>query len=100
MLNLLRMRAARFRAASIKAARLNQNRLILETMKPTDSARCVACATPSQSRPLPTTLDFATLEQIAPCFEYDADLEQFLRQNDLTYALDEYIRAQNGRATN
>ena len=69
-------------------------------MKPTDSARCVACATPSSIRPLPTTLDFATLEQVAPCFEYDADLEQFLRQNDLTYALDEYIRAQNGRATN
>jgi len=34
-----------------------------------------------------------------PLFATDVDLEVFLRRNNLTYALEEYIRVQNESAT-
>jgi hypothetical protein len=43
-------------------------------------------------------IPFAELQE--PCYTLntDADLESFLRRNNLTYALDEYIRAEQVRA--
>lgn len=44
-----------------------------------------------------STLDFATLEQIAPSFPNDSELESFLVRNELTAALAEYRAAQQKR---
>jgi hypothetical protein len=77
---LQRLRQTRDRVARIRDARLassEQMRLTLETMQP-----------------IPRLIPFSELPE--PCYMNtdDADLESFLRRNQLTDALETYLRSQ------
>lgn len=87
-----KMRQTRDRATAIHAARLNQDSATAfprqQNVITIDRER----AFPFADVPL-TASDRALLEHTAFPFEQDTDLEAFLRRNNLTYALEQYIRA-------